>query len=194
MNNVSGRSRHSSHYCSVSADTIASQLVRNGRYAYEDVNRASSRVISQRVSDLWRATTSSPVNISGNFTLRELTVALQRLKPGKAPGQDSICLDLVLHVGAAPKSWLCEFLSSCLRRLKIPKFWRRALVVAIPKSKKRSLRRTQRAIAQYLCFVSPTRSSRGLSIPVWNQLSIPSSLGSWLDFDTGDKLWTKSFC
>ena len=31
------------------------------------------------------------------------------------------------------KSWLRDFLSSCLRRLKIPKIWRRALVVAIPK-------------------------------------------------------------
>ena len=34
------------------------------------------------------------------------------------------------------KSWLRGFLSSCLRQLKIPKVWRRALVVAIPKSKK----------------------------------------------------------
>ena len=31
------------------------------------------------------------------------------------------------------KSWLRDFLSSCLRRLKISKIWRRALVVAIPK-------------------------------------------------------------
>ena len=31
------------------------------------------------------------------------------------------------------KSWLRDFLSSCLRRLKIPKIWRRALVVAIAK-------------------------------------------------------------
>ena len=39
-------------------------------------------------------------------------------------------------VGAALKSWLCYFLSSCLCRLKIPKIWRRALVVAIPKPAK----------------------------------------------------------
>ena len=29
------------------------------------------------------------------------------------------------------KSWLCDFLSFGLRRLKIPKIWRRALVVAL---------------------------------------------------------------
>ena len=40
----------------------------------------------------------------------------------------------------------------------------------------------------------PTRSSRGLFILVWNQLSIHYSLGSRLDFDTGDQPWTKPFC
>ena len=34
------------------------------------------------------------------------------------------------------KSWLRDFLSSCLRGLKIPKVWRRALVIAIPKPAK----------------------------------------------------------
>ena len=34
------------------------------------------------------------------------------------------------------KSWLRGFLSSCLRQLKFPKVWRRALVVAIPKPSK----------------------------------------------------------
>ena len=88
------------------------------------------------MSDFWRATASSPVNISGNFTSREFTVALQHLRPGTVSGPDSICEELILHAGVALKSWLCGFLSSCLRRLKIPKIWRRALVVAIPKPKK----------------------------------------------------------
>ena len=66
----------------------------------------------------------------------EFTVALQHLKPVKAPGPDSICSELIIHAGAALNSWLCGFLSSCLLRLKIPKIWRRALAVAIPKLKK----------------------------------------------------------
>ena len=49
---------------------------------------------------------------------------------------DSICPELLLHAGAALKSWLCGFLSSCLHHLKIPKIWRRALVVTIPKPMK----------------------------------------------------------
>ena len=134
LNNLTGMSRHSPRHCAVSADAIASQLVRNGKY--ETVNRKSSRFVFQEVSDLWRATTPDAVNISDNFSQREFTTALQHLKPGKAPGPDSICSELILHAGAALKSWLRDFISSCLRRLKIPKIWRRALVVAIPKPAK----------------------------------------------------------
>ena len=131
LNNLTGRSRHSPRHCPVSADAIAFQLVRNGKY--EAVDRKSSRLVSQEVSDLWRATTPDAVNISDTFLQREFTTALQHLKPGKAPGPDSIFPELILHAGAALKSWLCDFYSSCLRRLKIPKIWRRALVFAIPK-------------------------------------------------------------
>ena len=161
MNNLTGRSRHSPRHCPVSADAIASQLVRNEKYEAADLK--SSRLVSQEVSDLWRATAPDPVNISGTFSQREFTAALQHLKPSKAPGLDSIFPELILHDGAALKSWLRDFLSSCLRRLKIPKIWRRALVIAISKPTKpvgdtKSHRR-------YLCSVSPTRSSRGLSTP-----------------------------
>ena len=62
LNNLAGRSRHSPRLL---ADSIASQLVRNGKY--ESVDRKSSRLVSQEVSDLWRATTSDTVNISDNF-------------------------------------------------------------------------------------------------------------------------------
>ena len=58
------------------------------------------------------------------------------LKPGKAPGPDSICPELIIHAGAVLKSWLNNFFSSSVRQLKIPKIWRRALVVAIPKPMK----------------------------------------------------------
>ena len=102
LNNLTGRSRHSPRHCLVSADAIASQLVRNGKY--EAVDRKSSRLVSQEVSDLWRATTPDAVNISDNFSQREFTAALQHLKPGKAPGPDSICPELILHAGAALKS------------------------------------------------------------------------------------------
>ena len=134
MNNLTGRSRHSTRYCAVSADAIGSQLIRNGRY--KGIDGELSRLISQEVSDLWRVTPTSLVNISESCTSREFAAAFKHLKPGKAQGPDSICPELKNHAGAALKSWLCGFLSSCLHHIKIPKVWRRALVVAIPKSKK----------------------------------------------------------
>ena len=109
LNNLIRRSRHSPRHCPVSADAIASQLVRNG--TYEAVDRKSSRLVFQEVSDLWRATTPDAVNISDNFSQREFTAALQHLKPGKAPGPDSTCSELILHAGAALMSWLRNFLS-----------------------------------------------------------------------------------
>ena len=88
------------------------------------------------MSDLWRATTPDPVNNSGTFSQKQFTADLQHLKSGKAPGPDSICPELILHAGAALKSWLRDFISSCLRRLKISKIWRRAFAVAILKPTK----------------------------------------------------------
>ena len=89
LNNLTGRSRHSPRHCPASADAIASQLVRNGKY--EAVDCKSSRLVYQEVSDIWRATTPDAVNISDNFSQREFAAALQHLKPGKAPGPDSMC-------------------------------------------------------------------------------------------------------
>ena len=73
LNNLTGRSRHSPRHCSVSANAIACQLVRNGKY--EAVDRKSSRLVFQEVSDLWRDPTPDAVNISDNFSQREFAAA-----------------------------------------------------------------------------------------------------------------------
>ena len=141
------------------------------------------------MSNLWKATTPSPVDISENFTSREFTVVLQHLKPGKILVLTLFARSL-LHARDALKSWLGGFIFSCWRRLKISKIWKRALAVAILKLKK--------PVEDHKSYcpiflVSATRSSRGLFIPVWNQTSIHSSLGSTL-VDTRDQPLTKSFC
>ena len=120
------------------------------------------------MSDLWRATTPDPVNISGNFSRREFAAALEHLKPGKTPGPDSIWSEHISHAGAALKSWLRDFLSSCLCQLKIPKIWRRALVVAIPKPGKSVGDPKSYWPISLLC--SPTRSPRSLSTPGRNAI------------------------
>ena len=72
----------------------------------QGIDWESSRLISQEVSDLWRVTSTSPVNISESFTFQEFAAVLKHLKPGKAPGPNSICPELITHAGAALKSWL----------------------------------------------------------------------------------------
>ena len=74
LNNLTGRSRYSLCHCPVSADAIASQQVRNGKY--EAVDHKSSQLVYQKVYDFWRAITPDAVNISDNFSQREFTAAL----------------------------------------------------------------------------------------------------------------------
>ena len=62
LNNVTGRSLHSSLQCPVSSGAIESHLVKNGRY--EKVNHKSSRLILKEVSELWRDPRTNPVNVS----------------------------------------------------------------------------------------------------------------------------------
>ena len=50
LNNLTSRSRRSPRRCSVSANAVASQLIRNGRC--KGIDRESSQLISQEVSDL----------------------------------------------------------------------------------------------------------------------------------------------
>ena len=65
-------------------------------------------------------------------------------------------------------SWLCleillkKFLSFCMRQLKLPKIRKRALVILIPKPN--NLLGTRKAIDLFVCFVSPSRYWRNLSI------------------------------
>ena len=58
------------------------------------------------------------------------------MKSGKAPGRDNIHPEFVIHQSAKTTAWLCSFLASCFRRSKLPKTWRRATVVALPKQNK----------------------------------------------------------
>jgi len=134
INKLTGRSGRSFRLCPVSANSIASQLVKNE--AHRTGGHESTRLINKELSDRWKIPTPEGHSISEPFRPEEFAAALRRLKPGKSPGLDSIFPEFILRAGSALKSWLCDFLSCCMRQLKIPKIWRRALVVAIPKPEK----------------------------------------------------------
>jgi len=134
INKPTRKSERSSRVCPVSANSIASQLVKNG--ARKTGSREPTRFVNKELSDLWKIPTPEGHSISEPFRLEEFPAALRRLKPGKSLGLESIFPEFILHTGSALKSWFCNFLNSCMRQLKIPKIWRRALVVAIPKPEK----------------------------------------------------------
>jgi len=134
INKLTGKSGRSSRLCPVSANSIASQLVKNG--AHRSGEYESTRLINKQLSDLWKIPTPEGHSISEPFRPDELTAALKCLKPGKSLGLDSIFPEITLHARSALKFWFCDFLSSCMRQLKIPKIWQRALEFAIPKPEK----------------------------------------------------------
>jgi len=180
---LTDRSGRSFHHYPVSASSIASQLVKNGAHKTGDCK--ATRMNDKEMSALWKIPTPEGHSISEPFRPEELAAALRRLKPGKSPGLDSIFSEFILLVGSALKSWFCDFISSCMRQLKIPKIWRRALIVAIPKPEKPL--GTQRVIVPYLCCVSPLKSSRDSSTVMSTQSSTYCSLGTRRVFDTGGR-------
>ena len=127
INKLTGRSTTHSR-CPVTANAIASQLLNNGRFPDADRHWASREVTS-----LSRAATAD-ANLSSDFTVEELEAAIKKLKSDKAPGRDNIHPEFVIHQSAKTTAWLCSFFTSCFQSSKLPKTWRRATVVAIPKS------------------------------------------------------------
>lgn len=134
LNKLTGRSTTPAQ-CPVTANSIASLLLSNGRSPNADKDFA--RQTSVRVHELLRAP-GCDSNLSNNFTTQELELVIQRLKTGKAPGIDGIHSEYMKHQGKKATDWLCSFLSACLRYLKLPKIWRCAKVIALPKPNKPS--------------------------------------------------------
>ena len=130
------------------------------------------------------------MNIFENFSQREFTAALQHLKPGKALGSDSIFPELIIYGGTALNFSLRDFLSFCLRRLKISKIWGRVLVVAISKPiKPVEDPKSYRPISLLcVCYKIPERFIYA-QFEVIDQLFLKSKLG----FDTGGQMWIKAF-
>ena len=87
------------------------------------------------IVDCWIAVTSHSMFESGGNRLTADQV-IPVLTNGKAPGRDNIHPEFVIHQRAKTTAWLCSFFTSCFRRSKLPKTWRRATVVALSKPNK----------------------------------------------------------
>ena len=119
--------------CPATANAIASQLLYNGRFPNAD--RDFALWTSREVTSLSRAD-SADANLSSDFTVEPLEAVIKKLKSGKAPGRDNIHPEFVIHQSAKTTAWLCSFFTSCFRRSKLRKTWRRSTVVALQKTNK----------------------------------------------------------
>ena len=130
---LTGRLRYTSHKYPVSKNSIVSQVARNEIFPVRNCEFA--QLVTSEMSDPCRFFTPDSRSLSSDFITEELTSALQLLKLGKAAGPGSICPELIHHAGSEMKSWSCEFLSSCLHNLKIPKIWRKAVITILKANK-----------------------------------------------------------
>ncbi|KAI4827516.1 hypothetical protein KUCAC02_030905, partial [Chaenocephalus aceratus] len=130
INQLTGRNT-TPHSCPVTANAMASQLLKNGRFP--DADKAFARLTSREVSCISGAA-SVDSNLSGEFTAEELSEAMSKLKSGKSPGRDNIHPEFVIHQSTTTSGWLCAFYTSCYQRLKLPKTWRRASRTAVKRT------------------------------------------------------------
>jgi len=103
INKLTGRSGPSSRLWSVTTNSIASQLVKNG--AHRTVDRESTRIVNKELSDLWKIQTPEGHRISEPFRPDQLSTPFRRRKPGKSLGSDSFFPECIQHSGWPLKSW-----------------------------------------------------------------------------------------
>jgi hypothetical protein len=78
---------------------------------------------------LKRTLTTDPA-FSANFNINELESVLQSVKVGTAAG---VYLEFILNCGEGTKEWLISFMNDILSSARLPKLFKRAKFIAIPK-------------------------------------------------------------
>ena len=112
---------------------IAKQLLENGKF--KDASKEHALHVKQETFALWQAPGVDGF-LSTPFTIQELMLAVRQLKSGKAQGPDNIPPEFLIHCGPRCIEWLRGFYSNCLSNMTVPKIWRKATVIAIPKPNK----------------------------------------------------------
>lgn len=67
------------------------------------------------------------------FTTEELDRALQSAKPGTAAGYDNISPEFLQHLGPQARKWLAQFATRTITENRLPRAWRIAKIIALPK-------------------------------------------------------------
>ena len=92
--------------CSVSLNTIAHQLLCNGRH--KNVDKEATRAVKQEIKQLWSTPTSNS-KLSSPFTTHELEIAVNQVKCRKAMSIDKILPEFLKHSDGNFRNWLKRF-------------------------------------------------------------------------------------
>jgi len=97
INRLTGRSS-AAKLCPVSANSIASVLVNNGRWKDRSPEaKVFNRQVNTEIKHLTRTMPQSSL-LSQPLTTDELVEAIASLKEGKAPGNDNIHTEFLMHM------------------------------------------------------------------------------------------------
>ena len=133
INKLTGRKNVSPNPHSVSANSVASCLLKNGKF--DKPNRDFTRKVNRQLKIAWNAP-STDQNLCSDFSINEIATAIKTLKAGKAPGPDNLHPEFFLHLHENCIHWLQSFFNHCIHSKKLPKMWKLSKVVAVLKPNK----------------------------------------------------------
>ena len=133
FNRLTGRAKMTPP-CPVSANAIASKLIKNGRH--RNVDKLVGSDVNAEIATLRGSGTTGDNSLTETFTEAEMLTAVSHLKSGKAQGPDHIAPEFIINFGMLMLNWLREFFSQCMHSLRLPKVWRRADIIAVLKPNK----------------------------------------------------------
>ena len=119
---------------SVKPNAVASHLVKVGKATIE-------HRVKREITKAWRAYMSRSLD-EGTATVtpispEDIDSSLKNMKCGKAPGYDNIHPEFLNNLGPRARKWLAIFLTRTISEKNLPKSWRIAKTVAIPKPGKK---------------------------------------------------------
>ena len=126
----SGQQLPSSNRPSVKPNAVASHLVKVGKAPIE-------HQVKRDITQEWRSYRRRPLD-EGTATVtpispEEIEAALKNMKCGKAPGYNNIHPEFLKNLGPRAKECPAIFLTRIISEKNLPKSWRIAKTVAIPK-------------------------------------------------------------
>ena len=95
----------------------------------------TSTASTRRVTAVYchQKTVGLSTNSPEAFKETELESVLRKIKSGTAAGYDNILPEFLMHLGPKAKTWLVTFYTRIIQGKRIPRAWRQAKVIAIPK-------------------------------------------------------------